>query len=104
MIIWAISYFTTEMGTNLELGAILSNANEKSSMSLWPKLGHNVQLVRMRRRRGIFNFKKEVSLQLLPRNWDERTGKFHIKGIVMNNTSENEMCALIIVSIQQRRK
>ena len=103
MIIWAISYFTTEMGTNnLELRTILANANEKSSMSFWPKLAHNVQLVRMRRRRGIFNFKKEVSLQLLPLNWDERTGKFHIKGIVMNNTSENEMCALIIVSIQQR--
>ena len=103
MIIWAISYFTTEMRTNnLELRTILSNANEKSSMSLWPKLAHNVQLVRMRRRRGIFNFKKEVSLQLLPLNWDERTGKFHIKGIAMNNTSENEMRALITVSIQQR--
>ena len=103
MIIWAISYFTTEMRTNnLELRTILSNANEKSSMSLWPKLAHNVQLVRMRRRRGIFNFKKEVSLQLVPRNWDERTGKFHIKGIAMNNTSENEMCDMIIVSIQQR--
>ena len=90
--------------SNLELGTIFSNANEKSSMSLWPKLAHNVQLVRMRRRRGIFDFKKEVSLQLVPHNWDERTGKFHIKGKAMNNTSENEMCALIIVSIQQRRK
>ena len=76
---------------SLKVRTIFSNANEKSSMSFWPKLAHNVQLVRMRRRRGIFNFKKEVSLQLVPRNWDERTGKFHIKGKAMNNTSGNEM-------------